>query len=246
MYHDPYGSGRNYPNQYISPSDMVKQLEALYFSKTGYRMNVMVVPAHYSGYMQSANDQGFVAGTTTSAPDAFTLYPTDWVNTGNVALLPKDTKFTAFGRQFTDDWGGIVPTYKQYINELLSGTSPTVNKYIRIGSHNVTNLAGFTEIINYLQTQSNDRIWVTSLREFAEYRATKALTVKSEQLAGNTLTITLDQSYIGSRIRWRDLTLKIASDANISSINVLGADGHSANLGNKLINIFKQDLRFGN
>jgi hypothetical protein len=246
MYHDPYGTpGRNYPNHYISPLDMVKRLETLYFEKTGYRMNVMAVPTNYAGYMQAAHDEGYVAGTTTSAPDGFTLYPSGWVNTGNVALLPEDIKFTAFGRQFTDEWGKMVGTYKGYIDELLSGTSATVNKYVRFGSHNLTHVAGFTEIINYLQTQSNDRIWVASLREFAEYRVAKARTIKSEQLVGNTLTITLNQSAISSRVRWRDLTLKITSDANISSVTVAGADSYSANLGTKLINIFKQDLRFG-
>lgn len=232
-YHDPYGNYNNSTNALLN----VKQLEALYFQRTGYRMNALVVPANYAGYIQAALDEGYVAASSTGTFDGFQAHP-EWLLLGGLNAIPEG--FIALRRDFSDNWGSSLPSLKGYVDSLLSGTSATVNKFVRVGSHNLTDQASFTGLINYLEDQSEDRIWVTSMREFAEYKITKTQTAKTEMLVDNILTITLDQSAISNRIRWRDLTLKIDADQIIESVKIIGATA-SYNPVNKLVNIFKQN-----
>lgn len=239
LYHEPTG---NYNNGSDSVKNLV-ELDALYFAKTGYKMSALVVPTNYTGYMTAAAAAGYATGSSTGTFDGFTRHPLYTV-VGSMNDIPAGSDYIALGRGFTDTWDTQFNEYKGYIDQLLQGVSPTVNKFFRVGSHNLTAQIAFTNLIDYLEVYANDKIWVTTMREFAEYRKAKALTVKTESLVGNVLTITLNQDAFPAQMRWRDLSLKVTSNTNITNVVVTGADSSSFNATAKLINIFKQDLVF--
>src|SRR5690606_38085170 len=54
-------------------------------------------------------------------------------------------------------------------------------------------------------------------------------------------TITFDLSNISNYNRFRDMSLLIDADANITGVSVLGADSSSHNTTTGLINIFKEN-----
>ena len=244
QYHDLELSSANFPlDKTIGAAANLKLLDDQLYAALGYKMNAMVVPTNYPGYMEAARNLGYAVGASTGTFDGMTSYP-QWTPTGSLNIIPAGDNYLALGRAFTDTWDTAVSEFKTFVDNILNGTSPTANRFFRVGSHNLSAQGAFIDLINYISAQANDRIWITTMREFAEYRITKYSTVKTEVLQGNTLTITLDQSAISDRVRWRDLSLKINSDATIESVTVNGATA-SYNTATKLINVFKQKLSFG-
>ena len=244
QYHDLELSSANFPlDKTIGAAANLKLLDDQLYAALGYKMNAMVVPTNYPGYMEAARNMGYAVGSSTGTFDGITNYP-QWTPTGSLNIIPAGDNYLALGRAFTDTWDTALPEFKSFVDNILNGTSPTANRFFRIGSHNLNAQGAFIDLINYISAQANDRIWLTTMREFAEYRSTKHRTIKTEVLQGNTLTITLDQSAISDRVRWRDLSLKINSDATIESVTVNGATA-SYNTATKLINVFKQKLSFG-
>jgi hypothetical protein len=94
--------------------------------------------------------------------------------------------------------------------------------------------------MNFLETSAADRVWITTLREFLEYRETKAAVVKTENLSGNTLTITLDLSALPAVNIFRDMSLMVNANTAINSVTVTGADANSFNTATGLVNVFKK------
>ncbi len=216
----------------------------LIFDRTAYNMNTLVVPTNYNFYMKAAEELGFLAGTTQAddAKDGLIIYPSNaWKN--NVDFMKIPYGFTALNRLFNDDWSNT-DDLKSRIEETMQTSTSSVNKLIRIGTHNTSSIAGFASFINDINKIAQDRLWVTSMRELCEYRETKHQTRKTEVLKDNALTITLNQKDIPAMIRWRDLSMMVSSNASIKTIIINGADHSSYNLKTGLINIFKENKSF--
>jgi hypothetical protein len=209
---------------------------------TDYKMNYLIVPEDYAFYVQAADQLGFISASTQGGKDGYDIY---WMYANNLtnvtSILP--VGYTQFNRDFSDDWGATLTDYKSKIDYLVNNSSSSVHRFWRNGSHNLTNSTAFTQLVDYIQTQANDKVWVCSTREWMEYKFAKQQVVKTQSISGNTVTITLDFSNIGSSIRWQDLSLVLNTTANLTNVTVNGATG-SFNPTTKLINIFKQKTVF--
>lgn len=218
----------------------LEELNKLLYDRIGYSMNTLVVPSNFEHFMKAAADLGFISGTTQAdhQKDGISIFPTNaWVPTVNFNSLPNG--FVALNRTFNDNWSDT-----EYVKSTIVKMMNSSNSLVRIGSHNVNDVAGFANFIDQVEILSEDRLWVTTMREMLEYRITKEKTDKTEKLNGNTLTITLNQKNIADMIRWRDLSLKINSDAPISDIKIIGGDKSSFNKTSGLVNVFKQQSEF--
>lgn len=230
-------------NLTLAKADL-QDLNTLLFNRIGYTMNTLVVPVNYNFYMKAASELGFLSGTAQAddVKDGLPIYPTNaWKDNVDITTIPDG--FAALNRAFNDDWSKT-ELEKSKIDKLITSSTPTSNKLFRLGSHNANDVAGFADFINHISNASQDKIWVTTMRELFEYRYAKLKTKKSEVLVGNSLTITLNQDDIANMIRWRDLTLKINSEAVVSDITITGADKSSFNKTSKLINVFKENKDF--
>lgn len=226
-------------NVELAKADLA-EMNKLLFDRIGYTMNTLVVPSNFNHYMEAASDLGFIAGTTQADQerDGIKMFPTNaWIPTVNLNTLPSG--FVGLNRTFNDNWSNIEDVKGKVVKMMNSPFN-----LFRMGSHNVKDIAGFADFVDHIEVLSKDKLWVTTMREMLEYRIVKEKTQKSEKLNGNTLTITLDQKDIADMIRWRDLSLKIVSDASISTVKITGADKSSYNLNTGLVNVFKEHTKF--
>ena len=216
-------------------------------------MRIAVVPTNYPGFIRAADSLHYLAATSTQALDGYAGYPTYTAlnrdnNGGNFAqeeTLPLSAT-SAFGsvgfvqmtRNFTDNWGNLT-TLKAQIRDMLDKRIDGQHRTMRLGTHTPT-FAGQKALLTFIDSiGQGDKIWVTSLQQHLEYDEVKRVTKKSQVVAGNTLTITLDQSAVPPVNRWRDMTLLVAG-GRISRVEVTGADRYSVNLNTGLINVYKQ------
>jgi hypothetical protein len=205
---------------------------------------IMVVPNNDTGYVTQAEALGYMAAVSQQSLDAYPIYPQYINNTLSVAGLPQG--FAMYNRGLQDMWGDSSVLYYQGIvdKNFLNGMSAANKKMWRFAGHyfSDTDFARFISLMNYLETQAADRVWMTTLQEFLEYRETKAAVVKTETLSGNTLTISLDITSVPAKNLFRDMSLLINSDATINTVTVTGADASSFNAATGLINVFEKKM----
>lgn len=237
-YHNKTGNYHNGENVLKNINNLTDRL----FHHTGYLMNTVVVPSADLGYVKTAKSLGYLGATTQGAKDGFPIFP-EYPDILNVSLLPND--FVQLNRFFTDDWTAsyVEDKLNPLIDELIAKSSVTTPYLFRLGSHTINN-EGFKLFTNHIQKVANDKIWVTSMREFLEYRIVKEKIQTTQYSNKNTVYIVLNYSKIPKNIRFEDISYLIDADAEIEKIEITGATHSSYNKEKKLINIFKEKKEF--
>jgi hypothetical protein len=203
---------------------------------------VFVVPNADTGYVREARSLGYLAAVSQQPLDGFRINPLYvdqqlWIDT-----LGKG--FLLFNRGMADQWNAEkLNYYTDVLNRFLADLNIQHQKLWRLGGHYFSNAQEFEEfnrLMNDLENKAADRLWITTLQEFCEYRETSSLAVKKESLAGNKLRITIDLSKLPKQNYFRDLSLLITADKAIEKVTVSGADRLSYNKETGLVNIFKK------
>lgn len=226
-FHDPVGFGAD-----VTPLQSTILMQDFIRRKfDGYEVRSKIVPTNYAGHAQAAFDQGYLYSTSQGTFDDFTpewMYapPGTFANLGSTFATPR--------RDFSDNWQGDLTYLKGVIDSVNSSTG----KFYRIGSHYINNEAAFQEFFDYVQTTSNDELLVATTREVLEYREMRNLPI-TQNLVGDTLTITVDTTNLSSKSRWRDLSFLIDSDSDILSV-ITTATSSTFNPSTGLVNTFQQ------
>src|SRR5215203_4614753 len=215
---------------------------------TWFKTRVWVTPNNDQGYNPYAEKLGYLAATSQNVTDGYPPHPVNlYSNTDHLAdVSTLSTGFNVFLRDFTDQWNdsNAINSFKPYITGLKNSSSSTVHKLWRLGTHCYTGdqpfFPNFKKFIDYVETTSNNTIWVTTLQEFLEYLEVKRKVSKTEVLKGKVLTITLNLSGVPVDNLFRDLSLIVSGNTSISSVSVSGADRYTFNSSTGLINIFKK------
>lgn len=225
--------------------DNVTQNRAYFYTKfkeagAEYVLRTGAVPNDDKGYQLAWRQIGSLCGTSEGSFDNLPAIPyANWANNSIGDLSNFTGQYTVFARAFT----GITdqPGQDQMISKLgslIEQSTATANKVLTFGTHNTDNTF-FAPALDYLQANSNDNIWVTSMHELMEYGETKDKTNITYSLNGNELTINLSQNLPDAN-RWRDISLGLVSDQNIVSLTYTGADKVTYNASTGLINVFKK------
>ena len=236
-----------------NPAQQVATLDALITDRlNGYRASVMAVPANFAGYSTAAFAAGYVASSSGSQGDNLPMLNLYTDTRIGLSTLPAPTTPFVYKRYNADlNTGNGETTQGQLArlnalsDALMAAGSPSTERYMqRVFTHglDLNVLAGW---MTYTQSIAQDRLWVTTLREFAEYRRLATQVTKTEQLNGNTLTIDLDYGGVSANTRFQNLTLLINSPGTITNITVTGADSSSYNATTKLVNIFRHEVAAG-
>ena len=222
----------------------VRELDEMILLKEKYKMNTLVVPTSWPGFMSEAAAQGYIGGSSQNTFDNFPQRPL-YNARGKVEDIPVFT-YQAIFRDFTDIWNNTGVQWN-LINALFA--DDTFN-YFEIGTHGIAKDGqpeNFNTWIDAIHSLANDGVIFSSLREFLEYIHVHQHVIKTETIVGNTVKITLDYSAVPNQfIRWFDVSMLLNSNAAI--INVTTDDNSFAvsfNPETNLININKQKLVWG-
>lgn len=206
---------------------------------SSYKLRAGIVPSNYADYIPGFIRLGCPPGSLSSQGTA-----------GNLTLLPVFSEDVTFQysaiptsghfmmrRSLTDPGNAPLSVEQAAIDDLVTGTT-TNPKIFRCYSHQ--EVPNITEnIFTYVKGKPGDLIWVPSLREFGEYRETRAGTVLTKTVSGTTATFTLDQSALSPDVRWRDLTYRI-SGGTATSATLTG--GRGLTLAGSLLNVYNSDV----
>jgi hypothetical protein len=202
-----------------------------------------VVPSADSGYHSAWEQMGYLGGTSENAFDNYSAHPAaEYVDTGlaNVTNFKNDDSYKVQARNFKDLTGSdAVAYYKIFFDALIHQSTATTKMSLDFGIH-AFQIDTFKTIMDYLHSIANDHIWVCGLQEFYEYFQCIQQTKITQSISGTTMTVTLDQRFLPSDMRWRDMSFKLSSNVGISSVTVTGADDYSYNTSTGLINIYKK------
>jgi hypothetical protein len=232
-------------SQGFTPLDNVIQNRTYFYNKlkavgAEYVLRTGVVPNDDKGYQVAWKQIGSLCGTSEGTFDNMTATPyANWANNSIGDVTNFTAAYRPFARAFTgvDNQAGEDQMMSK-LGSLIEQSTATSNKILVFGTHHTEN-SFFTPPLDYLENNSNDKIWVTSLHELMEYGETKDNTNITYTTNGNEVTINLNQN-LPDAARWRDISLGIASDKNIVSLTYTGADNISYNTGTGLINVFKK------
>lgn len=240
-YHDPttrysykYDAGRN-----------VRELHSLMSSKlasygTPYVIRTLVAPTAWPNFERVADSLGYLCASSQGQRDFYPLYPASGQTYFDIQSLPPG--FVSFGRAFDDAWSTAnIANWKSTIDGLISGSSATKHLMWRLGTHGPQNAANFLNFMQYVQTSTGDKLWVTTMHELMEYLELKRLAIVSKRLSGNVLTLTINLSKLPAQNRFRDMSWLITgAGTSVSGVSVVGADSYSVNTSTGLINLFKK------
>ncbi len=233
-----------------NPAQQLASLDALIADRLqGYKPSVHIVPTNFAGYPTAAFAAGYAAVSSASQGDNFPMLNT-W-DDKRVALsaLPAPTTSFVYRRYQADQntYGG--ETDEAFLNRLKAvsdnlmapGTTASEVYVQRVFTHGMS-FSALSNWLNYTQSIAQDRLWVTTLREFSEYRRVSAQVVKTETLSNNVLTIDLDYATLSPNTRFQNLTLLVNAPVAVTSITVTGADGSSFNSSTKMVNVFRSQV----
>ena len=225
-----------------APAQQLATLDALIGNRLqGYKPTVHIVPTNFAGYPTAAFAANYVAVSSASQSDGLPML-NRWTD-NRVRLL--DLPATPFVYQrYNADQGGsestaaLLSRLKMLTDNLMAPGSSAADVYVQRVFAHIINFSVLKDWMDYTQSIAQDQLWVTTLREFEEYRRMSRQVVKTEVLSGNTLTIDLDYTGVSANTRFQNLTLLINSPEAISGIAVSGTSGASYNLATKQVNVF--------
>jgi hypothetical protein len=232
-----------------NPSRQITSLDTLIGLRLkGYKPTVHIVPTNFAGYPTAAFAAGYIAVSSQSQSDNLPMI-NPW-NGNRVAfgsLLATPFVYQRYGADIDRGAGetatSLLNRLKTVSDDLMAPGANASELYVqRVFSHGAEygmDFNVFSSWMSYTQSIAQDRLWVTTLREFSEYRRVSNQVIKAETLSGNVLTIDLDYANISDNTRFQNLSLLIDSPGTISSIVVSGADSSSYNLATKLVNVYR-------
>jgi len=240
------------------PARQMATLDALLASHLrGYQPTVCVVPTNYAGYPTAAFAAGYLAVSSASQSDGLPML--NRYNADRVALstLPAPGTPFVYQRYNADRDLNANETAATQLRRLQTlsdallapGSAPDESYLQRVFTHGV-DFGVLRDWLTYTQRQAQqpgtnsgqqpDQLWVTTLREFDEYRRVSRQVGQTETLRGNVLTVDLDYAALSPNTRFQSLSWRLdAPGAAITSIVVTGADSSSSNAGTGLINVFR-------
>lgn len=229
-----------------TPAQQLADLDQLIGDRLkGYKPSVHIVPADHAGYPTAAFAAGYLAVSSASVRDGLPRVNLWNANRVKMTDLPDPGTRFVYNRENADLNKGAGETSDTHLvrlkklsdNLMAAGSTPSDVYMQRVFTHGM-NFATLADWLTYTQEIAQDRLWVTSLREFGEYRRLSREVLKSETLRGNTLTVDLDYANISPNTRFQNLTLLVDSPADIASITVSGANSATYNLATKQVNVF--------
>jgi len=257
MNHQWGGSNQEKADRYLQirrqNENVYTALKALNYE---YFQNSLVVPAADPGYTISSFLQGMGLVSSQAGVEALwdgitplakNAYISDVANRLEDMFFARDHMFegSSFTTNHLNDLKGYVQTA---IDKSL--IAPCTYRLFSHGPGSTPEFEKYRELISYMQTQAGDTIWAPGSTEFYEYMVVKELilnSIKTTQVFdanAKTLTIKLDTSTIPDRIKFRDLSLLVDTDTEISSVEVVSGDVDSMSNNTSLINLFKEKTVF--
>ena len=221
--HTYYDQDANYAQDLALLRALTKtELEGL--GLVGYESRTFIVPTNWPGYVEEEFSPRINAllGTSQGTAGTYPLFPPyQEIIPVVLAQLPAfPARFVL--RRFNLDrlTASSAAEAKGIIDSLLSGAD-SERKLMRFFCHSATPTL-FEEVFRYAHAQAAGRVWMPTLREFAEYREVVARTViGAGTVSGNTLSVPIDQSSLPAACRWRDLSL-LVSGGTLSEVSISG------------------------
>lgn len=237
--HSYYHGGGDTPWDIV---DTIKKAEQALFDYMGYRPIVGTTPASEFGYMYTFEILGYLLNNSTfnEGNAEMTRYGKIRPNDVPTSFFNLDRAY--FGDNYTDSEAA---DSKRYIDEIYNdcdnGQKMMGNMFTH-GPGEVNNFDSvYTYLLNHPKNTNKNRLWVPSVQEFFEYFHVKRNTVINQSVAGNQLTLTLDQTNVHPNIRNRSMSL-LLKGLNLTSVtSITGADKFTFNAATGLINAYKVD-----
>jgi hypothetical protein len=227
------------------PAQQIANLDMLIASRLkGYQPSVHIVPTNFAGYPNAAFAAGYIGVSSASQSDGLPFVDAYTNNRVLLRTLPAPGTPFVYRRYSADANSEETPQsllsrLKGVSDALMAPGESSSDVYLqRVFAHAI-NFSVLSEWMGYTQSIANDRLWVTTLREFEEYRRVSSQVVKTETLSGSTLTIDLDYSRVNPGTRFQSLTWLVDSPGTITEIRVTGADSSSVNPATKQVNVFR-------
>jgi len=228
-----------------NPTQQFATLDALITARLqGYKSSIFIVPTNFGGYCTAAFAAGYTGVSSASQSDYLPFF--NQYNDGRILVNSLPTPGTPFvyRRYLADldagetDWS-LLNRLKTLSDNLMAPGTTSSDVFVqRVFTHNIS-FNTLSNWLTYTQSIAQDQLWVTTLREFSEYRRVSKEVIKTETLSGNTLTIDVDYANLSANTRFQNLSLVIDSPGKIQSITVAGADSSSYNTTTGLVNIFR-------
>lgn len=215
----------------------------------GFNPRYFIVPQDSLNYNVECRAQGLLAQSSQSVYDGEFYFPKpgeEWVHNNSFVddVIARNGGYAAFLRYFFLDWTtqSYFDTAKAEYDYIVANGTVASPQFRRWGSHafGPSEWSNVKAFFNYLDTNSGDKVWFTTLNEFLEYLEVRRLITKTETLVGDTLTIRLNYNNIPIENYCRDISLIVNSTAAIQSITINGAQSSSYNTATGLINVFNK------
>ena len=237
-------ANHSYLHTDVLPVQQVGQMSALAktrFSALGspYELKVGIVPTNYAGYPPAFYDAGLKLVSSQGTGGGYPLLPP---YTEQATFLLSDIPATGrvvLRRSLVDPLSNTLAAEEALIDTLLTGT-PAAPRVWRTFAHGVTS-GLLPDLFAYANSRAADRLWVPSLREFADYLETKKSTTFTTSVSGSVVTLTLNQSAVGADVRYRDLSL-LVSGAVMTSASQAGGQGVRMSADGTLLNFYNSDV----
>ncbi len=125
------------------------------------------------------------------------------------------------GRYRLDD--ATLDAMKTKVDALMAESGHKAERFYSHGFYHL-DYFNFKAFVDYLEATYADELWMPSMNELTKYLHVRDKVIYNQQLTGNVLTITLDESAIPNYIIPRALTIKVTADVDIQNISVKGFD----------------------
>lgn len=217
--------------------DFILQDQAI-FNQFGYKMNVFVPPSNITGYSQyviAAKYKAFV-----SANDL--TFDGNPKNHQTLSYPPTQGEILFITRDINDELGdrAVIDFFKQKASDAVAnGTTKYAILYTHSTFETPAKLAGMKEIIDHVQNIIGNNTIVCTVGEIMDYRE-MSIQPMSYQVVGDTVTITITDTNVSERTRFKDLSLRLnlPTGITISSVTTQGFESNSFNPATGLINAY--------
>lgn len=218
-----------------SYSQDLNLLNDLYFNNMGYTINNFIVPANFHGFVPTVENLGFLSSSSTGHNTYKKKHPA-FGQIGNIDSF--DTQFLQLNRDFKDQWNSTtLADVKGKIDQLIANSDSNTHLFYRIGTHDIDS-ASLYNLCSYISSNSANKIWVTSAREWMEYRYIKENVVIEQSLQGNELIVKIYYTGIPEHIRFGDITLNIDAQGIPISSAILSHNGDAATFNSNTVNVY--------
>ena len=233
-----HGGGPDNPLYYNRLYD-VKQAESIFWKKLGVRPLVGTTPSNEPGFMYTFLNTGYLCHNSNTNEFNSDITKYGRMSADDVPSTPFNLDRAGRGDAFSRE---EMPYKKAYIDEIydacVNGNKEFGNEFTHGPGEPANCDAFYTYALKHPKNTNQNRLWVPGVPEFLEYFAVKRNSVIKKSVAGNVLTINIDQSGVHHNIRFRDMSLLVAGLKVDSIISTTGASQVTFNPATGLINIY--------